>query len=148
MDFINGRIPAYIDTGINVVDVRDVARGHILAFEKGKTGDRHILGNRNLTLKELFKLIGDVVGMPPPKFRMPYYAALGLAKCDELFSAKLLRKHPAVPVAGVRMARHPMYFDSSKAISQLDMPQTAIENAIADAVFWFQANGLARAKSK
>ena len=71
LDFINGRIPAYIDTGINVVDVRDVARGHILAFEKGKTGERHILGNRNLTLKELFKLIGDVVGMPPPKFRMP-----------------------------------------------------------------------------
>ena len=139
LDFIKGRMPAYIDTGMNVADVRDVARGHILAFEKGRTGERYILGNRNLTLKELFQALGSAAGMPVPRFKLPYGLAITLAHVDQLLSVKLLSKQPRIPLAGVRMARHPMYFDSSKAVSELGMPQTPIETALSDAVSWFRS---------
>ena len=141
LDFIRGRMPAYIDTGINIVDVRDVARGHILAYEKGRTGERYILGNRNVTLKELFEALGRVTGMSAPRVKLPYRLAMTLAQVDLLFSVKLLSKAPRIPVSGVRMARHPMYFDCSKAVSELGMPQTPIEEALRDAVMWFRGRG-------
>ena len=138
LDFIKGRMPAYIDTGINIADVRDVARGHILAYEKGRTGERYILGNHNLTLKELLEALARVTGMSAPRVRLPYGLAMTLAHVEHLLSVKLLSKQPRIPVAGVRMARHPMYFDSSKAVSELGMPQTPIETALRDAVTWFR----------
>lgn len=138
LDFIRGRMPAYIDTGINVVDVRDVARGHILAYAKGRTGERYILGNRNLTLKELLETLGRVTGLSAPKVKLPYGLALTLARVDHLLSVKLLSRAPRIPVSGVRMARHPMYFDCSKAVSELGMPQTPIDVALRDAVAWFR----------
>ena len=141
LDFIRGRMPAYIDTGINIADVRDVARGHILAYERGRTSERYILGNRNLTLKELFKTLADVTGMSAPRVRLPYGVAMTLAQLEHLLSVKLLSKQPRIPLAGVRMARHPMYFDSSKAVTELGMPQTPIENALRDAVAWFRHRG-------
>ena len=138
LEFIKGRMPAYIDTGINIADVRDVARGHILAYEKGRAGERYILGNRNLTLKELLESLAGVTGMSAPRVRLPYGLAMTLAHVEHLLSVKLLSKQPRIPVAGVRMARHPMYFDSSKAVSELGMPQTPIETALRDAVSWFR----------
>ena len=138
LDFIKGRMPAYIDTGINIADVRDVARGHILAYEKGRAGERYILGNRNLTLKGLLEALAGVTGMSAPRVRLPYGLAMTLAHVEHLLSVKLLSKQPRIPVAGVRMARHPMYFDSSKAVSELGMPQTPIETALRDAVSWFR----------
>lgn len=139
LDFIRGRMPAYIDTGINVVDVRDVARAHILAYQTGKTGERYILGNRNVTLKELFQALGKVTGMSAPRLRLPYGLAMTLAQVDHLLSVKLLSRAPRIPVSGVRMARYPMYFDCSKAVSELGMPQTPIDVALRDAVAWFRA---------
>ena len=141
LDFIRSRMPAYIDTGINIADVRDVARGHILAYERGRTGERYILGDRNLTLKELFKTLADVTGMSAPRLRLPYGVAMTLAHLEHLLSVKLLSKQPRIPLAGVRMARHPMYFDSSKAVTELGMPQTPIENALRDAAEWFRHRG-------
>ena len=134
LDFIRGRMPAYIDTGINIADVRDVARGHVLAYEKGRTGERYILGNQNVTLKELFGVLGRVTGMSAPRVKLPYGLAMTLAQVEHLFSVKLLSKAPRIPVSGVRMARHPMYYDCSKAMQELGMPQTPIEVALRDAV--------------
>lgn len=141
LDFIMRKMPAYIDTGINIVDVRDVARGHILAYQRGKRGERYILGNRNVTLKELFKSLAGVTGLAAPRVKLPYGLAMTLAQVDYLFSVKLLSKAPRIPVAGVRMARHPMYFDCSKAVSELGMPQTPIEEALREAVTWFRGRG-------
>ena len=141
LDFIRRRMPAYIDTGINIVDVRDVVRGHVLAYEKGKVGERYILGNRNVALKELLEVMGRVTGMSAPRVKLPYGLAMTLARVDHLFSVKLLNRAPRVPVSGVRMARHPMYFDCSKAVSELGMPQTPIEEALRDAVTWFKGRG-------
>ena len=138
LDFIKGKMPAYLDTGLNVVHVRDVARGHILALEKGKVGARYILGGRNITLKELFHKLGTIAQRPAPSLRIPYWAALGAAYLDHWLSVTLLRREPVVPLAGVRMARHHMYYDSSKAVLQLGLPQTPVEEALEDAVVWFR----------
>ena len=141
LDFIRGRMPAYINTGINIVDVRDVARGHIMAYERGKKGERYILGNQNVTLKELFGVLGDVTGMSAPWVKLPYGLAMTLAQMEHLFSVKLLSKAPRIPVSGVRMARYPMYFDCTKAVLELGMPQTPIEEALREAVSWFRCRG-------
>lgn len=145
LDFMEGRIPAYIDTGLNVVHVKDVARGHILALEKGKTGERYILGNRNVSLKKLFQMLATIVGRSAPSFRMPYWLALGAAYLENWFSAGLLNREPRIPLAGVRMARQPMYFDSSKAVEELGMPQTPVEDALVEAVDWFRQHSKRRA---
>ncbi|MFQ5872345.1 MAG: hopanoid-associated sugar epimerase [Dehalococcoidia bacterium] len=138
LSFIRGRIPAYLNTGLNLVHVRDVARGHILAMEKGRSGQRYILGNRNVSLKELFSLLGRISNRRAPAVRLPYWIALGTAYVDQWVSGTLLRREPFVPLAGVRMAREPMYFESSKAVEELGLPQTPIEEALEEAVSWFR----------
>ena len=143
VDFLNRKIPAYIDTGLNLVDVRDVAAGTILAGERGVPGERYILGNRNVTLQEILQMLAAITGQPAPKVRMPYavaYIAVGV----ENLAANLLRKAPTHPFEGVKMARHKMFFDASKAARELQMPQTPIEDALARAVAWFRANGYVR----
>ncbi|HTL54509.1 MAG TPA: hopanoid-associated sugar epimerase [Candidatus Limnocylindrales bacterium] len=142
VDFLNRAMPAYLETGLNWVHVRDVAVGHILAAEKGRVGERYILGNAegNWTLREAFSVLEQITGIPAPKIRVPYIVALSAAYLDEAMS-KLSGKPPKAPLAGVRMAKYKMFFNPAKAIQELGLPQTPPRQALADAVEWFRANG-------
>ena len=140
VDILNRAMPAYLDTGLNLIDVEDCARGHILAAEKGRIGEKYILGNRNLTLREIFVLLEEIAGIPAPKVRLPYYPILLAAHVNDLFS-RLSGREPLIPLNGVLMARKFMFFDSSKAIRELGLPQTPVEAALSKAVAWFRANG-------
>jgi dihydroflavonol-4-reductase len=143
VDFVNRRMPAYVDTGLNVVDVRDVAEGHVLAAEKGRVGEKYILGNRDMTLKEIFDALSRLTGIPSPRVRLPHWVPLLAAAVDTLAS-RLLGRQPRVPIEGVRMSRHRMFFDSGKAVRALGLPQSPVEGALARAVAWFRANGYVR----
>lgn len=145
VDFLNHALPAYLDTGLNWVHVRDVAIGHILAAERGRVGERYILGHAegNWTLKEALRVLAEITHRSAPRFRIPYWVALAFAHLDEWRSARS-GKPPKAPLAGVRMARYKMYFNPAKAIRELGLPQTPPRQALADAVAWFQANGYVR----
>ena len=142
LDFLNHKLPAYLDTGLNWVHVRDVAAGHILAAEKGEIGERYILGNKegNWTMQETLGTLEEITGIPVPKRKIPYRIALAAAHVDEMISF-FTGKPPQAPLAGVRMARYKMWFNPAKAIRVLQMPQTPPKQAFADAVEWFRANG-------
>jgi len=142
VDFLNRQMPAYLDTGLNWVHVRDVAIGHILAAEKGRIGERYILGNAegNWTMKEAFEVLQEITSIPAPRFQVPYAVALGAAHVDECI-ARFTGKPPKAPLAGVRMARYKMFFNPAKAIRELGLPQTPPRQALADAVQWFRDNG-------
>ena len=144
VDFLNRKMPAYVNTGLNVVDVEDVARGHILALEKGRIGERYILGNKNLTLKEIFAILENISGIKAPQLRIPICFALGIAHADELIEGMVLRRHPRIPVAGVKTARKFRHFDCSKSIRELGLPQTPVEEALEKSVRWFKQNGYVR----
>lgn len=141
VDFLNRRLPAYIDTGLNLIDVRDVAAGMLLAAERGRVGERYILGNANSTLKEILELLADITGMPAPKARMPYAVAWLAVGVENIVAERLLHRAPAHPFEGVKMARHKMYFDASKAVKELGLPQSSLHEALARAVAWFRAHG-------
>jgi dihydroflavonol-4-reductase len=142
VDFLNRRMPAYLDTGLNWVHVSDVATGHILAAEKGRIGERYILGNAegNWTMKRACSALEELTGVPAPKFRIPYAVVLCAAHLDETVSW-FTRKPPRAPLAGVRMAKYKMFFNPAKAIRELGIPQTPPRQALADAVQWFRAEG-------
>lgn len=140
VDFLNRQMPAYLDTGLNLVHVRDVALGHLLALKKGKTGEKYILGNKNLTLAEIFHLLEKISSVPAPRFRLPHKPILLLAYANEVFS-RLTRKEPLIPLEGVKMARKFMFFKADKAIRELGLPQTPVGQALSDAVVWFRENG-------
>lgn len=142
VDFLNRKMPAYLDTGLNWVHVRDVAVGHILAAEKGRIGERYILGSAqgNWTMKEAFSVLEELTGVPSPKFQVPYGIAY-LAACVDEGISKFSGKPPKAPLAGVKMARYKMFFNPAKAIKELGMPQTPPETALKDAAEWFQKNG-------
>jgi dihydroflavonol-4-reductase len=142
VDFLNRQMPAYLDTGLNWVHVRDVAIGHILAAEKGRIGERYILGNAegNWTMKQAFGVLEEMTGVRAPKLCIPYFIALGSAYVDESLSY-FTGKPPKAPLAGVRMARHKMFFNPAKAIRELGLPQTPPRQALADAAAWFRENG-------
>ncbi len=140
LDFLNGKMPAYLDTGLNLIDVSDCARGHILAEEKGKPGERYILGNKNMSLKEILLALEKITGIPAPSIKMPYWVAYAAGLACEVASNLITQKPPAVPLAGVKMAKYFMYFDSSKAIRELGLPQNPVENALSQSVQWFQEN--------
>lgn len=142
LDFVNGRMPAYLDTGLNIVDVDDVAEGHLLAMEKGVPGEKYILGNRDMTLGEIFGVLSGITGVPAPKVRLPYLFVYGVALVSTAVSDHITGTHPAAPIDAVRMARKFMYFDPSKAVRDLGMPQTPVEGALERAVSWFRKNGL------
>jgi dihydroflavonol-4-reductase len=139
LDFLNRDLPGYVDTGLNWVHVRDVAAGHILAAEKGRLGERYILGNAegNWTMRETLAVLEELSGVPAPKWRVPYAVALLAAYGNEALSA-LTGKEPKAPLAGVRMAGHKMYFNPAKAIRELGLPQTPPRQAFADAIEWFR----------
>ena len=145
LDFLNRKLPAYLDTGLNWVHVRDVAVGHILAAEKGRVGERYILGQAegNWTMRQMLMGLEEITGLAAPKMRVPYWVALAAAHVDETISS-FTGKPPKVPLAGVRMAKYKMWFNPAKAIRELGLPQTPPKQALADAVEWFGANGYVR----
>jgi dihydroflavonol-4-reductase len=140
-DFLRRRLPAYIDTGMNLVDVEDVAMGHILAIEKGQPGQRYILGHKNITLKEMLTRLEMITGLKAPKFRAPLRPLIGLAWLDYWAEGKLLRRPPILPLEGLQVARKPMYVSSDKAVRELGMPQNSIDDALGKAVRWFKEFG-------
>lgn len=137
--FLSGRMPAYVDTGLNLIDVRDVAAGHVLAFERGRRGERYILGHENLSLRELLAELAAVAQRPAPRVRLPRVLPLAYAALGEFVLAPL--GVPAdVPVESVRMAKQRMYYDPGKAIGELGLPQSSVSRALADAVGWFRTH--------
>lgn len=143
VDFMNGRMPAYVETGLNLVDVRDVAEGHALAAEKGRVGEKYILGNRDMTLKEIFDALSLLAGVPSPRVRLPHWIPIAAAAVDT-FASRLTGRQPRVPLEGARMSRHRMFFDAGKAVRELGLPQTPVEEALGRAVAWFRENGYVR----
>lgn len=141
LDFLRGRMPATIHTGMNLVDVSDVAAGHLLAAERGRIGQKYILGHRNLTLREILEILAKLTGLPAPRFRLPYGAAYAFGWLDTVVVSRLTRRPPRAPLDGVRMARKLMYFDASKAVRELGLPQTPIEKALLAAASWYQRQG-------
>jgi dihydroflavonol-4-reductase len=139
LDFLNGRMPAYVETGLNLVPVESVAEGHWLAAERGRTGERYILGGRNMMLKEIFDLLASISGRPSPRFRMPLAVALAAGYADQ-YASRLLGREPRIPLDGVRMARHNMFVQCAKAATELDFQAGSIEAALGRAVEWYRQN--------
>ncbi len=135
--FLRRQMPAYVNTGLNLIDVEDVAWGHLLALEKGKTGERYILGHQNLTLKEVLDRLAQITGLNAPKTQIPVWIPWVVAGIDEFMLSKV-GKTPSIPFDGVRMSRQLMYYDGSKAVKELGLPQSSIEQALAKSVNWFQ----------
>jgi dihydroflavonol-4-reductase len=147
IDVATGKMPGYIEGGTNVIDVEDVARGHILAAKKGRVGERYLLGNENITVSDYFKLIADIAGVKPPTVKIPYYLAVALGYVFEL-GASITKKPPVVTASEVRIGKKQEYFDSSKAVRELGLPQTPINVAINKAINWFRENGYLTQKAK
>jgi len=143
IDVVNQKMPGYIDGGINIIDVEDVARGHILAAKKGRVGERYLLGNRNITVHDYLKLIADIAGVRPPAVKLPYYLALAFGYLFEL-GAFITRKPPVVTASEVRIGRMTEWYDCSKAVNELGLPQTPIDMTIQKALNWFKENGYLR----
>ncbi len=140
LDFLDRKMPAYIDTGLNLIDVADCARGHILAQEKGRPGERYILGNKNMSLKAILLALENLTGLSAPRIKMPYWVAYTAGLACEWASDNITHRPPAVPLAGVKMAKYFMYFDAAKAVKELGLPQNPVENALGQAVRWFEEN--------
>ena len=147
LDFLRGRMPAYVDTGLNFVAVEDVAAGHVLAAERGRVGERYILGARNMTLKEVLDALSAITGRPAPRIRLPHAVALGAAYAEQFFS-RVLHLEPQIPVDGVKMARHKMWVDGEKAARELGYRPGAVEAALGRAVKWYESHGYAKASRR
>ena len=146
VDFLNGRIPSYIDTGLNIVHVEDVAMGHWLAAQKGRIGERYILGGENLTLKQVLDLLAEVSGLPGPKFKTPYAIALAFGAVDTAL-AVMRGTVPMAPLDAIKMAKHYMWFSSEKAKRELCFAPRPAKEALKDAVAWYLANGYAKTRN-
>ena len=138
VDFLKGRMPAYLETGLNLIHVNDVARGHLLAEAKGEVGEKYILGHENLSLSQLFQLLAEISGRPAPRVKLPYWPVLALAYIDEFWTGHIRGKKPRMPLTAIRMARKFMYFDNKKAVEYLGLTLTPVRQALTDAVAWFQ----------
>jgi dihydroflavonol-4-reductase len=143
LDFLNGKMPAYVDTGLTIVDVDDVARGHLLAAERGRIGERYILGGENLSLKQVLDILAEVSGRPRVRMRLPRAVAMGWAYLDTGLARLIPRHVPMATPEVVRVSAKPEYFNSSKAIRELGFPQTPAREALRKAVEWYRANGYA-----
>ena len=139
VDFLRGAMPAYVDTGLNLVDVRDVARGHLAAMEQGRAGERYILGGRNMTLREILEALSKISGRPAPKIRMPYPLAYAFGAVSTA-AATLTGRPPRAPLDAVRMARKKMFVQSAKAEREIDFSAAPVEEALERAVQWFRNN--------
>lgn len=140
VDIANGDMPGYIDGAINVIDVEDVARGHLLAAERGRIGERYILGKENLMVRDFFRMVAEIAGVKPPRLKLPYGIALTLGHLFEL-QARITRKPPVVSVSQVRLGKMGEHFDNSKAVNDLGLPLTPIRTTIEKTIDWFRENG-------
>jgi len=140
LDFLNGKMPGYVETGLNFVGVEECAAGHLLAAEHGKVGERYLLGAENLTLKGLLDLLAKITGLRAPAMKIPHGVALGVAYVESVFS-RLVGKEPQIPVEGVKIARHKMFVDASRAQRELGFQPGSVAAALERAVRWYQANG-------
>jgi dihydroflavonol-4-reductase len=143
LGFLNGTTRAYLDCAFNLVDVRDVALGHVLAADRGRTGERYILGGENIDLPALLELLAEVTGLTMPRWRVPYGVAMGVAVVEEALAA-LTGRPPTAPLTGVRLARTPSFFDSSKAMTVLGLTQRPLRTSLIDAVADYAGRGLLR----
>jgi len=141
--FLKKKFPAYVDTGLNLVDVKECARGHIAALEKGNSGDRYILGGENLTLKQILDKLAAITGLPSPKIRVPYVLALATGVVDEMVTGHIFGREPRATIDAVRMGRKKMFVSSGKAERELGWRVVEVDDALHRAVEWFQANGYA-----
>jgi dihydroflavonol-4-reductase len=140
VDFLNGKMPAYVDTGLNIAAVEDIAAGHLLAAEKGRIGERYLLGARNMTLKEILDTLAAVTGLPAPRVRLPHAVAIAAAHASELFS-RITGREPQIPLEGAKMSRYRMFVSSDKAARELGYAPGPVEPAFERAVHWFQERG-------
>jgi dihydroflavonol-4-reductase len=143
VDFLKKRFPAYVDTGLNLVDVDECARGHVAALEKGRSGERYILGGENLTLKQILDKLAAITGLPSPKIRVPYVVALATGVVDEVVTGRIFRREPRATIDAVRMGRKKMFVNCGKAERELGWKVIPVDDALRRAVEWFQANGYA-----
>lgn len=134
LGFLNGQYPAFLNSTLNVVDARDVALGHVLAAEQGRVGDRYLLGNANLPLKELLALLEELSGLPMPKRQVPYWLAYGVSLVQEFWADWVTHRPPAAPLTGVRLARSPMTFNATKARTELGFTTRPVRESLADAI--------------
>lgn len=140
VDFLKRKFPAYVETGLNLVDVRECALGHVAAWEKGKPGERYILGGENLTLKQILDKLGRITGLPSPKLKLPYLFALAAGVVDETITGRMLHREPRATVDTVRMGRKKMFASSGKAERELGWKIVPVEGALRRAVEWFRGN--------
>jgi len=143
VDFLKRKFPAYVETGLNLVDVRECARGHARAFEKGRSGERYILGGENLTLKQILDKLGKITGLPSPRMKLPYVFAFAAGVIDEAITGGVLKREPRATVDTVRMGKKKMFATSAKAERELGWRIVPVDDALQRAVQWFQANGYA-----
>jgi dihydroflavonol-4-reductase len=141
VDFLKRKFPAYVDTGLNLADVKEVARGHLLAMEKARPGERYILGGENLTLKQILDKLAAMTGLPSPKTKVPHAVAMGFAVFDQLFTGVLMGKEPRATIDAVKMGRKKMFASSDKAERELGYRALPVEEALRRAIDWFQAHG-------
>jgi dihydroflavonol-4-reductase len=141
IDYLQGRMPAYLETGLNLVHVQDVARGHLLAAEKGRVGEKYILGHENLSLSQIFQILAEISGIPAPTVKLAYGVVLPLAYLAEFWARHVSHREPRMTLTAVRMAKKYMYFDSSKAMQELGYAPTSVRRALEEAVEWFKGHG-------
>jgi dihydroflavonol-4-reductase len=141
LDFLKGKFPAYVETGLNLVDATECARGHIQALEKGKRGERYILGGENLTLKQILDKLGAISGLKSPTVKLPYVFALATGVVDEMITGRILGREPRATIDGVRMGRKMMFVTSAKAERELGWQVVPVDGAMRRSVEWFRANG-------
>jgi dihydroflavonol-4-reductase len=143
VDFLKRKFPAYVETGLNLVDATECARGHIQALEKGRSGERYILGGENLTLKQILDRLAAITGLKSPSVKLPYFFALATGVVDEMVTGRLLGREPRATIDAVRMGRKMMFVSSAKAERELGWRTVPVEGALRRSVDWFRSNGYA-----
>jgi len=141
VDFLKRKFPAYVETGLNLVDATECARGHVQALEKGRSGERYILGGENLTLKQILDRLGTITGLPSPTVKLPYFFALAAGVVDEIVTGRILGREPRATIDAVRMGRKMMFVSSAKAERELGWRTLAVDGALRRSVDWFRDNG-------
>ncbi|MEM8810338.1 MAG: NAD-dependent epimerase/dehydratase family protein, partial [Cyanobacteria bacterium P01_G01_bin.38] len=146
LGFLNGDYPAFLNSTLNLVDARDVAAGHLLAIEKGRVGERYLLGNTHLQIKDLLQLLTDLTGLPMPQRQVPYWLALAVSAVQEFVADQITHHPPSAPLTGVRLAASPLRFDSQKARRELGFAGRPVRDSLIDAISWYAEQGLLRRK--
>ena len=145
LDFLNGKMPGYVETGLNFVGVEECAAGHLLVAEKGKIGQRYLLGGENLTLKQMLDVLAKITGLPAPTLKIPHGLALSAAYASTIFS-RMIGKEPGITIEGVKIAQHMMFVDCTRAQKELGFKAGPVSAALDRAVRWYEANGYVTAR--